>query len=115
MSEFLLNRSGLSSLTSMAQERLMNNRMADGNESKNSVAPTAPGQKSFSETLVSMIQDVNQIQKDADTSTKEFAQGNGSLHGVMIAVEKAEVSLRALNSVRGKLIEAYQEVLRMPI
>jgi flagellar hook-basal body complex protein FliE len=111
MSEFLLNRAGISNLTSMAQERIMGR----GVENAQETAPTAAGQKSFSETLVSMLQDVNEIQKDADSSTKAFAEGKGSLHGVMIAMEKAEISLRALNSVRGKLIEAYQEVLRMPI
>jgi flagellar hook-basal body complex protein FliE len=107
-SEFMIQRNGTSSLTSMAQERLLDNA------SKGAEAP-ASGQKSFSETLVSMIQDVNHMQKDADKATQDFAKGQGSLHGVMIAVEKADISLRALNTVRGKLIEAYQEVLKMPV
>jgi flagellar hook-basal body complex protein FliE len=112
MSEFMLNRAGLSPLTSMAQERLLNR---DATEIAPEAAPVSGGQKSFSETLVGMLQDVNKIQKEADGATQEFAAGKGSLHGVMIAVEKAEISLRALNTVRGKLIEAYQEVLRMPV
>jgi flagellar hook-basal body complex protein FliE len=111
MSEFLLNRAGLSPLTSMAQEKIL------GRNSEFAAEETKaqPGQKSFSETLVGMLHDVNQIQKEADKATTNFAQGQGSLHGVMIAVEKAEISLRALNSVRGKLIEAYQEMMKMPV
>jgi len=111
MSDFMLNRVGISNLTSMAQERILNQQPTSGELA----APPTSGQKSFSETLVGMLQDVNQIQKDADEANKDFSQGKGSLHGVMIAMEKADISLRALNSVRGKLIEAYQEVLRMPI
>ncbi len=109
MSEIFMKQGGINSLTSMTQERLMEKSSAARSEK------SASGAKSFSETLVSMLEDVNEMQKDADSATQDFAKGKGSLHGVMIAVEKADISLRALNSVRGKLIEAYQEVMRMPV
>jgi flagellar hook-basal body complex protein FliE len=33
----------------------------------------------------------------------------------MIAMEKAEVALKTVTAVRNKMIEAYQEIMRMPV
>lgn len=72
--------------------------------------------KSFVDTLESVIQDTNQALKTADKASEDFAAGRAeSLHSVMIAMEKADLSLRTVNAVRNKIVEAYQEIMRMQV
>ncbi|NCN40417.1 flagellar hook-basal body complex protein FliE [bacterium] len=71
--------------------------------------------KSFLETLKGALETTNDLQKGADKAANNFAAGKGSLHETMIAMEKADLALRTITQVRGKLIEAYQEVSRMPV
>ena len=40
---------------------------------------------------------------------------NVELHEVMIAAQKASISLNATMEVRNKVVEAYQEIIRMPV
>jgi flagellar hook-basal body complex protein FliE len=72
--------------------------------------------KSFSETLQDMFQDVNQAQVTADKATQSFVAGDPiQLHEVMLAVEKADIALRTATAFRNKIVEAYQEIMRMPV
>ena len=71
---------------------------------------------SFSETLKDAIQSVNQLQKDADTKVQNLATGKSeNLHETMIATEKADIALRLMVQVRNKIIDAYQEVMKMQV
>ena len=74
----------------------------------------SPGDGSFASTLKRFIADVDgQLQK-ADSMMKEFAVGKrADLHNVMIETQKADLSLRLLLRIRDKLLEAYQEIMRM--
>ena len=38
-----------------------------------------------------------------------------NLHDLMITMEKAEMSLKTVNAVRNKMVEAYQEIMRMQV
>lgn len=52
----------------------------------------------------------------ADTEVQKLAVGKEeSLHGVMIAIESAKESLSLVVQIRNRLVEAYQDVLRMQI
>ncbi|HEU0264271.1 MAG TPA: flagellar hook-basal body complex protein FliE [Geobacterales bacterium] len=63
-----------------------------------------------------LVNQVNTLQTQADTSIEQFATGEArGLHEVMIAVEKAGISFQFLNQVRNKAVEAYQEVMRMQV
>jgi flagellar hook-basal body complex protein FliE len=74
------------------------------------------GGKSFSETLQSMFYDVNQAQLDADKATQSFVAGEQiQLHEVMLAVEKADIAIKTATAFRNKIVEAYQEIMRMPV
>jgi len=69
---------------------------------------------SFQDTLTSFVKDVDAEIKQADRMTGEFAVGKRQgLHEIMIATEKAGISFKLLMSVRNKLLEAYQEIMRM--
>ena len=72
------------------------------------------GQKGFQDTLGSLISQVDSQIKEADRKAEDFATGKKyNLHEIMIAAEKADLSFRFLLQVRNKLIEAYQEIMRM--
>lgn len=73
-------------------------------------------QKSFSNTLKEAINKVNDFQVQSDTFTTKLIQGeNVELHDVMIAAQKASITLNATVEVRNKVIEAYQEIMRMTV
>jgi len=68
----------------------------------------------FKDTLNSLMSQVNTQLQDADKMTEAFASGKtDSLHEVMIATEKSSISLSFLLQVRNKVLEAYQEIMRM--
>ncbi len=71
---------------------------------------------SFRDTLSSALGDVSDALKAADAASQKFASGQStSLHEVMIAMEKADLSLRTVTAVRNKVLDAYQEIMRMPV
>ena len=70
----------------------------------------------FSDALSNAVNDVNKLQQSADKSILNVQAGNtGSLHEAMIALEKADISFRTMLQVRNKLLEAYQEIMRMQV
>ena len=73
-------------------------------------------QKSFGSFLKDAIQDVNTHQIESDKMTQKLILGeNVDLHNVMITAQKASIALNATMEVRNKVIEAYQEIIRMPV
>ena len=74
------------------------------------------GGKSFADTLKDAVADVNQAQEVADVKMQEIATGkNHNIPEVMIAAEKADISLKLMVQVRNKIIEAYQEIMKMQV
>ena len=70
----------------------------------------------LSESFSKMLNEVNTLQVAADQKMEEFATSSEKdLHGTMIAMQKADVSLRLLLQVRSKLTTAYQEIMRMQL
>ena len=72
--------------------------------------------ESFEKTLKKFITDVNSLQNQAAESTVNLAKGEvEDVHDVMIAVEKANIAMELMLEIRNKIVEAYQEVMRMPV
>jgi len=70
----------------------------------------------FSEALRNAVDDVSQLQNNADKAVMNVQTGKtGHLHEAMIALEKADIAFRTMLQVRNKMIEAYQEVMRMQV
>ncbi|WP_398289538.1 flagellar hook-basal body complex protein FliE [Sporosarcina sp. NCCP-2716] len=80
-------------------------------------APTSfDSQQKFGTYLKEAIQEVNTAQVQSDVMTDKLVRGEDvDLHNVMIAAQKASVALSATMEVRNKVVEAYQEVMRMPV
>lgn len=73
-------------------------------------------QQSFASELKHAINSVNESQIQSDEVTKKMANGeNVDLHTVMITSQKASISLSATLEIRNKVVEAYQEIMRMNI
>ncbi|MEA1004638.1 flagellar hook-basal body complex protein FliE [Bacillus velezensis] len=71
-------------------------------------------QTSFSELLKNSIDSLNESQVKSDQITNELALGKDvNLDEVMIAAQKANISLTAATEFRNKAVEAYQEIMRM--
>lgn len=80
------------------------------------IAENESGQKSFADTLKDAVQSVNQLQKDSDVQMQKLATGQAkSIPDVMIAAEKADIAMRLMLQVRNKIIDAYQEVMKMQV
>jgi flagellar hook-basal body complex protein FliE len=71
---------------------------------------------SFGSWLDQMVQDVNAKQGVAAQSLQDLQSGqNTSLHQTMIAVEEASVSFQLMVEVRNRLLDSYQELMRMQV
>lgn len=63
-----------------------------------------------------LVGKVNDMQVQSDQAIQRLATGeNRNLHETMIAVEKASISFQFMSQVRNKALEAYQEIMRMPV
>ena len=72
--------------------------------------------KSFGDTLTEAVSKVNDMQQDADVKMQQLATGeNTNVSEVMIAAEKADIALKLMMSVRSKMIDAYQEIMKMQV
>lgn len=71
----------------------------------------------FGALLKQSIDQVNEIQQEASAMRQAFERGEGDLDlaQVMIAAQKSSLSFEAMVQVRNKLIEAYKDVMNMPI
>jgi flagellar hook-basal body complex protein FliE len=71
---------------------------------------------SFTTLLQQSLERVDGLQHEADAAARAFALGQApSVHDAMIAMEKADLSLRLATKVRNKVVEAYQEIMRMQV
>ncbi len=70
---------------------------------------------SFADELGRALGAVERSQLDADLQASRTALGGGNLHETAIALEEADISMRVATKVRNKLVEAYQEVMRMSV
>jgi len=91
-------------------------RIGDAPGLEGGARPAAPGGgASFAQALGSAIGEVERLQLAADGEATKAANGAGNLHETALALEKADVGMRVLTKVRNKIVEAYQEVMRMGV
>ncbi|HEY3367211.1 MAG TPA: flagellar hook-basal body complex protein FliE [Symbiobacteriaceae bacterium] len=80
------------------------------------VQPQPAGQPSFGQMLDQALQQVEADSQASDAASVKLATGQtDNIAEVMIANERANLSLSLTLQVRNKLLEAYQEIVRMPL
>jgi flagellar hook-basal body complex protein FliE len=82
--------------------------------------PAMPGQASgvgsFADSLGAAINQVESTQQSAKTAAMELlAGGKGDIHSVALASQRAELSMELFQQVRNKFVQAYQEIMKMPM
>ena len=76
----------------------------------------AAAPEGFGETMKSFLQQANASQINADNAIKGVVTGKSQdIHQVMLAMEQARLSMLAIVEARNKVVEAYQEIVRMPV
>ena len=71
---------------------------------------------SFKDVLFQKIEQVNSLQKEAETAMSNFAmRKTENLSEVLVAVQKADLAFKTLMQLRNKLFEAYREINQLRI
>ena len=80
-------------------------------------APDAAQKGAFANVLKDSLAQVNRTQDDAVRLSKAFTVGdpNTNLQDVMIAMQKSTISFQQAVQVRNKLVQAYHEIMNMPV
>ena len=83
------------------------------------LAPSGSGggsEISFKDVLMKNIEQVNQLQQDAQTAIEDLVSGRrDDMDAVLIAKQKADVAFQTVLQVRNKLMDAYEEVKQMRV
>jgi flagellar hook-basal body complex protein FliE len=97
----------------LAQLRDMQSQLKNTNHEPSS---SSDSQGSFIEHLKAGISDVNAQHKTADSMAIDLTTGKSqNIHETMLAATQAELSFNLMVQVRNKVLEAYQEVMRMQV
>jgi flagellar hook-basal body complex protein FliE len=71
---------------------------------------------SFSDMLKNSIDEVSKLQQDASQAVEDLlTQKTENVTGVMTAMEKADLAFKTLLAIRGKLMDAYEEIKNIAI
>ncbi len=80
------------------------------------LAPARKPVEGFAGVLQDAIHKVNEFQQNAGQSVEAFLSGETSdLHQTIMAGQKAELAFELFMQVRSKVVQAYQEVMRMQV
>ena len=76
-------------------------------------APAAPG---FAGMVEQSVDRVDGFLQQGDEALRSLASGGDvDLHGAMIALEEADIALRAMVTVRDKVVGAYEQLMNLAI
>ena len=71
---------------------------------------------SFGSVMADAVQTVDSVQKSSQATVERFLSGEGEeLHTVALQQQQAAITFDLFLQVRNKVVQAYQEVMRMPI
>ena len=111
----------LATIRSFSKQGGIGGPEANGINAPGSAAGPAAAGKSGASEFANLIRQgldsVNQTQQSANNLATAFEKGvpGGELPQVMIEMQKAAVSIRAVTEVRNRLVNAYQEIMNMPV
>jgi flagellar hook-basal body complex protein FliE len=75
-----------------------------------------PDGETFAQTLTQAVARTEGLQDKAKQAVQAFNTGESqSLHDTMVAMEKADISLRFMTQVRNKAVDAYKQIMRMQV
>ena len=76
---------------------------------------TDDNQNSFADAIADTLKGVNDMQTEKSQAIEAFVSGeNQNVHELMITLQKAGITMSMTSAVRGKVMEAYKELMHMP-
>jgi flagellar hook-basal body complex protein FliE len=78
-------------------------------------APEAAGAVDFGATLKSVLNAVESSNTTANQAVGNMLDGTGDVHEAMIALQRADMMFQLTVQIRNKVVQAYQDVMRMPV
>jgi flagellar hook-basal body complex protein FliE len=82
---------------------------------KTAAGSGAEGATAFAESLAGLVENVEKSSAEANTAIQGMVDKNTDVHEAMIALQRAEMALQLTVQVRNKVVQAYQDIMRMPI
>ena len=74
-----------------------------------------PGDSAFASRIANALRETDALQKRAEAGAQAVALGEGDLVQTMVSLSKADLALRYVVNVRNRALEAYNEIMRMPV
>src|SRR5262245_13027854 len=75
----------------------------------------ARGVEGFADALDGLLQSVDTTASSANKAVANMIEGTGDVHDAMIALQRAQTTLELTIQLRNKLVQAYQDIMRMPV
>jgi flagellar hook-basal body complex protein FliE len=73
-----------------------------------------PGSRTeFGKVIKGTVDRVNGLEREANQSIVELLNGKADIHETMINLQKVDISMRLLLTIRNKAVEAYREIMHM--
>jgi flagellar hook-basal body complex protein FliE len=69
----------------------------------------------FADSLGRLLAATSDSDATANTAVGQMMDGSGDVHEAMIALQQADLMLQLTVQVRNKLVQAYQDIMRMPV
>ncbi len=82
---------------------------------ENKSSPVSPQEAGFGEALEKLVQAVDGSAGDANAAIGRMLDGSGDVHEAMIAMQRADTMLQLTVQIRNKIVQAYQDVMRMSV
>ena len=76
---------------------------------------SGPAGSSFGDTLSQALQGVVESGHAADAAAAQGISGQGNLTHVVMAVSQAQMALQATTAIRDRVVQAYQDIMKMSI
>ncbi|HEY7790174.1 MAG TPA: flagellar hook-basal body complex protein FliE [Vicinamibacterales bacterium] len=76
---------------------------------------SAPGSGTFADSLGRLVDAVKTSSGSANDAVAGMLNGSGDVHDAMIALQRADLTLQLTVQVRNKLVDAYQQIMQMPV
>ena len=77
--------------------------------------PAASGGAGFADALGKVVAAVESTEHQADGAVRGMLAGKTDVHDAMIALQRADLTLQFSVQIRNKLVQAYNEIMRMPV
>ena len=95
------------------QNALSQSGAIEAKVSRSLAKPAAPAE-GFGQMLTDSVKRVNDMQNGKDNMVESFASGQTqNVHELMINLQKASSAMQMTTAVRGKVLEAYKELVKM--